>query len=173
MAKIRVRKCTNANVYLNGTNLLGRAEEITLPEVKAIMADHKALGMVGTGKFFSGIEELTAKFKWISFYPEVMLVNANPTKGVVVQVRASVEEYTSMGRIAEEPFVAFLTGCFASRSGGDFKQHENVQLPDSMTIYAYKEIIAGVTTLDVDVLSNIWIAGGVDMLATYRANIGG
>lgn len=173
MAKIEIRKCTNANVYIDGNNLLGRAEEITLPEIKAIMADHKALGMVGTAKFFSGIEEMTAKFKWLSFYPEVMKLNANPTKSVVVQVRASIETFIGQGRIAQEPFVAFLTGTFTGRQGGDFKQHQNVELTDTMTVYAYKEIVAGDTTLDVDVLANIWMAGGTDMLAQYRANIGG
>ncbi|MZQ57783.1 phage major tail tube protein, partial [Escherichia coli] len=45
--KIEVNRITNANIYINGNNLLGRAEEIKLPDISMIMQEHKALGMVG------------------------------------------------------------------------------------------------------------------------------
>ena len=38
MSKIEINKLTNANVYMNGANLLGRAEEVQLPQVKHKMA---------------------------------------------------------------------------------------------------------------------------------------
>ncbi|GHO20002.1 hypothetical protein MY012_10500 [Escherichia coli] len=31
MSKIEINRITNANIYLDGTNLLGRAEEVKLP----------------------------------------------------------------------------------------------------------------------------------------------
>lgn len=31
MAKIEINRITNANIYLDGANLLGRAEEVKLP----------------------------------------------------------------------------------------------------------------------------------------------
>ena len=51
MSKIEINKLTNANIYMNGTNLLGRAEEVQLPQIKHKMAEHKALGMVGSVNF--------------------------------------------------------------------------------------------------------------------------
>lgn len=45
--KIQINRITNANIYLDGNNLLGRATEIKLPDVSLIMQEHKALGMVG------------------------------------------------------------------------------------------------------------------------------
>ena len=33
MAKIEINRITNANIYLDGANLLGRAEEVKLPDV--------------------------------------------------------------------------------------------------------------------------------------------
>ena len=45
MSKIEINKLTNANVYLDGVNLLGRAEEVQLPQIKHKMAEHKALGI--------------------------------------------------------------------------------------------------------------------------------
>ena len=44
--KIQINRITNANIYLDGNNLLGRATEIKLPDVSLIMQEHKALGMV-------------------------------------------------------------------------------------------------------------------------------
>lgn len=45
--KIQINRITNANIYLDGNNLLGRASEIKLPDISMIMQEHKALGMVG------------------------------------------------------------------------------------------------------------------------------
>ena len=36
MSKIEINKLTNANIYMNSTNLLGRAEEVQLPQIKII-----------------------------------------------------------------------------------------------------------------------------------------
>ena len=35
MCKIKINRLTNANIYMDGNNLLGRAEEIQLPQIKA------------------------------------------------------------------------------------------------------------------------------------------
>ena len=47
MSGIQTAQVVNANIYLNGKNLLGRAAEVKLPEVTAVMKEHSALGMVG------------------------------------------------------------------------------------------------------------------------------
>ena len=65
MSKIEINKLTNANVYMNGINLLGRAEEVQLPQIKHKMAEHKALGMIGSAEFFAGIDKLECKIKWL------------------------------------------------------------------------------------------------------------
>ena len=72
MSKIEINKLTNANVYMNGVNLLGRAEEVQLPQIKHKMAEHKALGMVGSAEFFAGIDKMECKIKWNALYPAVM-----------------------------------------------------------------------------------------------------
>ena len=63
MSKISINRLTNANVYLDGGSMLGRAEEVNLPVLKAKMAEHKALGMVGTIEAFAGFEKLEGKIK--------------------------------------------------------------------------------------------------------------
>jgi P2 family phage contractile tail tube protein len=58
MAKIEINRITNANIYLDGANLLGRAEEVKLPDVSMTMQEHKALGMVGKVELPAGFDKL-------------------------------------------------------------------------------------------------------------------
>lgn len=173
MAKIQVNRLTNANIYLDGANLLGRAEEVKLPEVTAKMAEHKGLGLVGMAEFPSGIDKLEATIKWASLYPEVMRKAGNPFRAVQLQVRASLDEYASQGRIGETPVICHLTGTFKKFPMGSFKQHENAEYETTLSI-TYVKLIVGVDEiLELDVLANIYKVGGEDILATYRRNIGG
>lgn len=170
---IQINRVTNANVYINGNNLIGRAEEINLPQVKFKTAEHKALGMVGVAEFFSGMEKMEAKIKWNSLYPEVMKVVANPFATAQLMARASLETYDSTGRTAQVPVVVVMQVASKDIPMGNYKQHDNVELETNLTVYACKLTIDGQEILDVDVLANIYKVDGVDLLATYRTNIGG
>lgn len=169
---IEINRLTNANVYLNGGSILGTAEEVMLPSIVHKMVEHKALGMIGTAEFFSGIEKMEAKIKWNSMYQKTMLASSNPVKSVSLQVRSSLETYDSGGRIAEVPVVCFMTAQFKSVPMGNFKQHDNVELESSLTVYAVKLEIDGQGIIEVDVLANIYKVNGEDIMATYRANLG-
>ena len=174
MAKIEINRLTNANVYLDGSNnLLGRVEEITLPEIKMKMAEHKALGMVGSIEAFSGFEKLEGKIKWSSLYPDAMKKTANPFKSYDIQVRGSLESWTGQGRTEQKPVVVNLKVTFKKFPGGNFKPQDNVELETDFACTYMKTTVAGEAVVEIDVLENIYKAGGVDMLAQYRSNIGG
>jgi uncharacterized protein len=117
MALIDVSRVTNANIYLDGASLLGRADEVELAWPKAKMTDHKGLGMFGTAEFPAGIDKLEAKVKWASIYSEV-LQTMSILASHQFQIRASIEQYTSVGRVAELPFIGLMTAQFkdAARS---------------------------------------------------------
>jgi uncharacterized protein len=173
MAGISVNRLTNANVYVNGNNLLGRVQEIELPVVKQKMAEHKALGMVGTVEFFSGLEKMESKLTWNSYYSDALLTAADPSKTVQLQVRASLETYDSTGRVAQVPAVVFLTAQYKDFPLGNFKQHDNVELVSMLSVTSFRMEIDGQAILEIDVLSNIYKVNGSDVLADYRSNIGG
>lgn len=172
MASIAINRLTNANVYLNGTSLLGRAEEINLPAIKHKMVEHKALGMVGAAEFFAGIEKMEAKIKWNSFYPDVMKGAANPFQTVNFQTRSSLETYNSAGRIEEVPVVCYMTAAYKDFPMGNFKQHDNVEVESNLSVYYCKLEINGEVIMEIDVLANIYKVDGNDVLAQYRANLG-
>jgi Bacteriophage tail tube protein len=171
MAVINVSRVTNANIYLDGASLLGRAEEVELAWPKARMVDHKGLGMFGTAEFPAGIDKLEAKVKWSSIYSEVL-----PAMSIFqshqFQIRASVEQYTSQGRTAELPFVGLMTAQFKDGGPLNFKQHEQVDFPTTLVVYHCEYYLAGIQYLLYDVLANIYVINGVDQLLNFRGNMG-
>ncbi|MDA8449838.1 phage major tail tube protein [Acidovorax sp. GBBC 3332] len=173
MAKIEINRVTNANIYIDGNNLLGRAEEVKLPDVTAMMAEHKALGMMGKIELPSGFDKLEGEIKWNSFYRDVARLVANPFKSLQLQCRSNIEVYGAGGRVSQQPLVTFLTVTFKKNPMGTFKQHDNVELGAAFSATYVKQVLAGEDVLELDYMANIFRVGGEDLLADYRANIGG
>jgi len=171
--KISINRLTNANVYLNGTSQLGKAEDVTLPKLKFIMAEHKALGMFGKAEFPSGADKLEAKIKWNSFYADVYKKMANPFQPNQFQIRGSMESYTSQGRTAQVPVVVHMTAASKDLDAGNFKQHDNAEFETNFAVTYLKIVVNGEEIVEYDVLANIYKAEGKDLLAEYRQNIGG
>lgn len=169
---IEINKLTNANVYIDGASKLGKAEEVSLPVIKHKLAEHKALGMVGTVEFFSGIEKMEAKIKWNSFYGDIMKKTGNPTKPMSIQIRSSLETHASTGRVAELPVVCYITATAKDLPMGNFKQHDNVELETNFSVTYAKLEVNGELMYEIDMLANIYKVGTEDILAKYRANLG-
>ncbi|MGL5631266.1 MAG: phage major tail tube protein [Azovibrio sp.] len=172
MSKIQVNRIINANIYMDGSNLIGRAEEVKLPDVQAVMQEHKALGMIGKIELPAGFDKLEGEIKWNSLYEEAARAMANPFKAVQLQCRSSIETYSSGGRIEEVPLVTFLTVMFKKNPLGTFKQQENADFSSSFAATYIKQVINGKDVLELDYMANIYKVGGQDLMATYRSNVG-
>jgi uncharacterized protein len=168
---INVNRVTNANIYLDGVSLLGRAEEVELAFPKAKMVDHKGLGMYGAAEFPAGIDKLEAKVKWLSISTQV-LQSISILVSHQFQVRASIDTYTSQGLISQVPFIGLMTAQFKDGGPLNFKQHEQVDFPTTLTVYHCEYYVNGTQYLLYDVLANMYVVNGVDQLAQFRANIG-
>jgi uncharacterized protein len=169
---IQVNRITNANVYMDGESYLGRAEEVKLPEVSAMMTDHKGLGLIGKFELPSGIDKMEGSIKWNSLYQDAFTKIANPFVAVSLQVRANLDVYNAQGRVEQKALVVFMTVMFKKFPGGMFKPHDNAEFDTSFTCQYMKTVIDGDELLEVDVLSNIYKVAGVDQLAAYRDNLG-
>jgi P2 family phage contractile tail tube protein len=170
---IQINSITNANIYVNGTSLLGRAEEIKLPDIAAMMQERKALGMIGKIELPTGFDKLEGEIKWNSLYSDVAVLMANPFKTLQLQCRSSIETYGSQGRVDEQAMVTYLTVMFKKNPMGAFKQHDPAEFPSAFSATYIKQVIAGKEVLELDYMANIFRVGGEDMMATYRSNIGG
>ena len=158
--KIEINKLTNCNVYMNGNNLLGRAEEVQLPQIKHKMAEHKALGMVGSAEFFAGIDKLECKIKWNALYPDVLRTCANPFTAAILQVRANLETYNGLGKIKEVPATALI------------KPQDNAEYETTMAVTYAKLVVDSEEVFEIDVLQNIYKVGMLDILTVFKKNIG-
>ncbi len=172
MSNIQVNRVTNANVYVDGTSFLGKFEEFTLPTIKAIMSEHKALGMNGKFELPAGIDKLEARGKWNSFYPAALLKFADPNTSIQLQVRSSLKTWGSAGVLAEVPVVVHLTAQVKDFPLGAYKQHDNVELETLLNCSYVKLVIDGKDIVEIDVLSNVHKVNGADILAKYRQNLG-
>lgn len=170
---IQINKLTNANVYVNGTSRMGRAEEVELPTIKPKMSDHKALGLIGDLEFWSGgIEKMEAKIKWNCFYRDSFLEAANPSNVNRIQLRGSLKSYNAEGLGSEVSYVCFMSGTFKELPLGNFKALDNAEFNSVMTVYSVKLEVAGEELINIDVLSNIYKVAGKDILEKYRINVG-
>lgn len=171
--KIQINSITNANVYGNGNSLLGRAEEIKLPDITAMMTERKALGMVGKIELPTGFDKLEGEIKWNSLYEDAAVMTANPFVSVALQCRSSIETFGSQGRIDEVPMVTYLTVVFKKNALGNYKQHDPAEFTSAFTATYLKQVVGGREIIELDYMANIFRVDGQDMLANYRSNIGG
>ena len=135
---------------MNGNNLLGRAEEVQLPQIKHKMAEHKALGMVGSAEFFAGIDKLECKIKWNALYPDVLRTCAN-------QARANLETYNGLGKIKEVPATAFLIGTFKEFPLGTIKPQDNAEYETTMAVTYAKLVVDSEEVFEIDVLQSRFV----------------
>ena len=167
------KQISNANVYLSGASLLGKVSEAMMPDISLKQLDHAPLGQHGVTSLPVGFDKMEMTLKWTSFYQDVLVNVANGYTGLDGQVRASQETYDGQSsRSAEESFVYFFRGRPINLPTGSFKQHENAEGETKVALDYLKLEIAGATIYEIDVLNNIYEVNGVDLLATWRANLG-
>lgn len=170
---IQVNSLTNANVYIDGVGLLGRAEEVEIPQPRHRMIDYKGLGMAGTTELWGGVDKLEAKIRWASFDAETLAMAASPFKTHSFQVRGSLEQYTSQGRSAELPVVYLMSGVFKDAGAASFKHQSMVETHSAISVYHCELYVAGTQIYLYDVFANLYVVGGVDQLSAFRTNLGG
>lgn len=166
-------KVSNANVYVNGVDLLGRAEEVEFPQLKHKMQEHKGLGMAGSAEFEAGMGKLEAKITWASVYGDVAPAVFNGLAPAAIMIRGYQQEFSSGGAVNELPVVAMLSGVFKESPKLSVKHQESQSAESALSVYSYQLLIGGITQLQIDVLANIYIVQGIDVLANFRQILGG
>lgn len=171
---IQISKAFNANIYIDGTNdQLGRASEVKLPDVAPEMVEHKGLGMIGTVELPSGLKAMTMSVKWAGIYADSIKFGGNPFRAHRFQLRASVETYDAHGRSSETPLVVLFSGTWKKAGGITFKPKEGTESEDEVAVSYIKVILGGRPLYEVDVLNNVWLVGGEDVIANLKANLSG
>lgn len=133
----------NANVYIDGNDLLGKASEFKLPEFEFEQDEYKGLGLKGTVKLPMGVAALEGEITWNSFFPEVARKAANPYKAVQLMVRANVETYDTTGRVKEVPLVTMVTATFSKNALGGYKPKEKAEFSSTYQTTEIRQVLDG------------------------------
>ncbi|KGQ59531.1 phage major tail tube protein [Gallibacterium anatis] len=166
-----INQVDNANVYINGNSLIGKAKSIKLPEFEVEFIEHDNLGLVGVIKLPSKVNALEGEVTWDGFYPEVAAVAGNPFKTAQLMVRADVRVFNAAGMAEEVPLVLTLNAMFSKVNLGEYKK-EPTEYPMTFQVHSVKQMINGKEVLFYDAFSNQYRVAGQDILQKYRANIG-
>ena len=162
----------NANVYLDGNNLLGKAGEFKLPEFEIGQDEYKALGMVGTIKLPNGVEALEGEITWNSLYPEVAAKANHPFKAAQLMVRSNLHTFDARGLVKEVAVVTTVTATFSKNGLGGLKPKEKSEQASTYQATEIRQMVDGRETLYYNAFKNIYRVDGVDVLAQMRKNIG-
>lgn len=162
----------NANVYLDGNNLLGKAGEFKLPEFEIGQDEYKALGMVGTIKLPNGVEALEGEITWNSLYSEVAAKANHPFKAAQLMVRSNLQTFDARGLVKEVAVVTTVTATFSKNGLGGLKPKEKSEQASTYQATEIRQMVDGRETLYYNAFKNIYRVDGVDVLAQMRKNIG-
>lgn len=167
-----IRAIYNANVYIDGDNLLGKAGEFKLPDLEYSQDEYKGLGMAGTIKLPSGVEALEGEITWNSLYPEAALRTYHPFRASQLMVRGTQQLHDEMGLVKEVPVVTTITATSSKNGLGGFKPKERSEHSSTYQATTIRQVIDGKEVLFYNAFKNILRIGGVDVLVQMRKNIG-
>lgn len=173
MASLVINSLWNCNVYLDGTSLLGRAEEFEVPQPKRLMQLYKGLGMVSRIDIPVGWDKVEASITWASFDSGTIGSLVSSTAMQQFAAMGDLQVLSAAGETSELPVIYNVTGLTVDPGPVPFKAQENISFKTTIQVYHIDLTVAGTQIYLFDAFSNQFIVNGIDQLAQYRANIGG
>ena len=164
-------KVNNFNVYDGKTRLVGVSSEVTLPEFSPLTDTLNLAGMAGEieseviGSFGSMKLEIPFENLYEDFF--VFAASTNP-----VVIRGSMEVFNTQTQAkSTKGMVVTVKGRTLNIKPGTLKKGGKGQPSVTKEITYIKITIGGATQVELDKLNNIFVLGGVDLLANIRSQI--
>jgi P2 family phage contractile tail tube protein len=162
-------KLKNFNIFLNGNSYMGVAKEVVLPKFMVKMEEWRGGGMLGPIKIDVGLGVLETDFTLGGISAQAIAqFGQTAFDGTLLRFAGAYQddssgavtacEYTVTGRYEE-------IDLGNANAGGD--TDHKYKMPNN---YA-KLVINGVTVIEIDMLSMLYMVNGVDRYAQIRAAI--
>ncbi len=165
-----INKITNGNAYLDGVTLIGKLEELEMPNIKFKMSDVAALGVFSEIELPSGLEKMEAKLKWNAIYGD-NFKSESPLTSVSLTVKSNMKQHGAGGALKDIPVTVTISGVFKEIPLGTLKGTEKIDgLEHKMTVYYVKLEEDGKQVYEVDVFNNILKFADKDILESFRLN---
>lgn len=165
-------KLKNMNLFFNGDNWQGKAEEITLPKLTRKLEAYRAGGMNGAAHVDLGLEddalgmEMTLGGMEAQLYKQwgIAEIDGVPLRFAGAYQRDDTGEVTACEVI--------VRGRLSEIDLGSAKQGDNTQVKFSFKPTYYRLVWNGADLIEIDVVNMVEKVDGVDRLSEQRAAIG-
>lgn len=154
----------NFNLFVNGTNFAGLVDEVTLPQFKLVIDEHRAGGMDSPIAVDMGMERMELKFSMAEH-------NAGVLRQFGVLSGNAVMLLFRGARVADEvvsPYLITARGMYTEVSPAAMKVGEKAMMEAVLSCRYFKLEIGQETLMEIDVDNMIRIVDGVDHLQQIR-----
>ena len=167
------RKLKRLNVFLNGDNWVGVAEDFTPAKLSRKFEAYRGGGMGGAVNIDMGLDDgaLDVSFTFGGYGEELLRCMGEPkAEGTSIRFAGSLQRDDTGEVVAAE---IVCRGRFKELDRGTLKSGDNTQAKVSMVCTYYKEIVNGQVIHEIDIINMIEIGpDGVDRMAEHRKAIG-
>lgn len=161
---------SNANAYRDGNTLIGKIEQLDLPNIKFKTEDHDALGLFSTIEIPIGLEKMEAKIKWNAIY-DTDWKAASPVSKSTIVVKSNMTKHGADGRTQQLQVTATIRGIYKELPSGTMKSNAKFDGAEHLlTVNYYKLEVEGKKIYEVDIFNNILSIGDTDILESFRSN---
>ncbi|MDM5141522.1 phage major tail tube protein [Aeromonas bestiarum] len=166
------RKLKHLNLFLDGSNWIGVAEDYTPAKLSQKFEAYRGGGMMGAANIHMGLDDgaLDTSFTFGGLEADLLKrMGLAKIDGVQLRFAGSFQR-DDTGEVV--PVEIVQRGRFKENDRGTFKSGDNSQSKISMVNTYYKETMNGVVLCEIDLINMIWIVDGVDLMAEHRKAIG-
>lgn len=158
------------NVFNNGLNYLGIAEEVELPKLAMKIEDYRAGGMIGEVGINLGLEKLELTHKYAGIVPELFTGFASETIDSELVRFAGSYQRDDTGEISAVEIV--MRGRHTELDGGNSKAGEKTETSIKSALTYYKMTVDGKEMVEIDMLNSVLKIDGKDRYEKHRAAVG-
>jgi len=164
------RVLKNFNMFQDGESWLGKVSSVTLPKLSRKMEDVLNGGMAAAAEVDLGAEKMELSWSCGELLKGALRAYGATTIDAVGIRFAGAYQSDDTGAYDAVEVVA--RGRYKEIDPGDAKAQTLSETKYTMPVAYYKLTINGVTMIEFDLLGNVLIVDGVDILAAQRAALG-
>lgn len=166
------RKLKNFNLFMNGANYVGVAEELTLPKITRKLEAYRGGGMNGSVQIDMGLDDgaLDSEFTLGGADIDVYRQWGSSTIDAVQLRLCGAYQRDDTGETLAVEVV--LRGRYSEIDGGNWKSGDNTQTKVTVKPTYYKLVMDGQEIIEIDIVNMVEKVDGKDLLQAQRDALG-
>ena len=164
------RRLKNFLLYNEGLAYLGEVPELKLPALKRKMDDYRAGGMSGPIKTDMGMEGLDLEWTSAGFLPDVLgQFGAPKHDSVALRFAGSLQADDTDETNSIE---VVMRGRHTEIDFGNAKAGEKTEIKVKTALSYYQLTMDGIVLVEIDMVNNVEMMGGIDISLNIRVALG-